>query len=79
MADLERKRFSAQHKLANDLSVVAGFLDVHAKADAKTHTGPKPADTVALWPWRKTIGLVLAAGLSGWGVILGAIYLLSRL
>ena len=75
MADLERKRLSAQHRLANDLSVVAGFLDVHAK----THTGKKTADTVALWPLRKTIGFVLAAGLSSWGVILGTIYLLSRL
>ena len=81
MADLERKRRSAQDKLAEALHVLASFLDAHAKAHPEAHAKTQTRQTTApaLWPWRKTVGFVLVAGLAGWSAILGLIYLLSRL
>jgi len=70
LADQEHTKTPVDDKFADELGVIISFLDLKAHADAK------PIDKPALWSWRKTILFVLATGLVGWSVVLGAIYLL---
>ena len=72
MADLEPKKISAEHKLAEELGVLVSFLDPHLKTRADAKSVGKPAR----WSWRKTILFVFVTGLIGWSAILGVFYLL---
>ena len=75
MADMEPKKISAEHKLADELGVLISFLDPHLKARDDTKNIVKPA----IWSWRKMVVFVLITGLIGWSVVLGIVYLLFRL
>ena len=75
MADMEPKKISAEHKLAEELGVIVSFLDPHLKA----HSDAKPVDKPAMWSWRRTISVVLITGIVGWSLVLGLVYLLFRL
>ena len=72
MADLEPIKISAEDKLAEQLGVLARFLDPNLKPRAEA----KPAAKTALWSWRKTIAFVFLTGLIGWSVVLAIFYLL---
>lgn len=72
MSDMEPKKISAEHKLADELGVIVRFLDPHLKA----RTDAKPIDKQGLWSWRKTVLFILITGLIGWSAILGIVYLL---
>jgi len=75
MADMEPKKISAEHKLAEELGGLVSFLNPHLKTRADVKSVDKPA----LWSWRKTIVFVLVTGLIGWSAVLGVAYLLFRL
>jgi len=75
MADLEPKKISAEHKLAEELGVIVRFLDPHLKA----RNDAEPLEKPAMWSWRKMIAVVLVTGVVGWSVILGVFYLLWTL
>jgi hypothetical protein len=72
MADMEPKKISAEHKLAEELGVIVRFLDPHLKA----RTEAKDIDKPAMWSWRKMVIFVLITGLIGWSLVLGIVYLL---
>lgn len=72
MADMEPKKITAEHKLAEELGVIVSFLDPHLKA----RTEAKNIDKPAMWSWRKMIAVVLVTGVIGWSAILGIFYLL---
>jgi len=72
MADLEPKKISAEHRLAEELGVLVSFLDPHLKA----RSDARPTDKQGLWSWRKTIVFVLVTGLIGWSAVVGVLYLL---
>jgi len=75
MADMEPKKISAEHKLAEEFGVIVSFLDPHLKA----RNDAKPVEKPAMWSWRKMIAVVLVTGVVGWSVILGIFYLLWAL
>jgi hypothetical protein len=72
MADLEPKKISAEHRLAEELGVLVSFLDPHLKA----RTDAERVDKQSLWSWRKTVAFVLVMGLIGWSAVVGVLYLL---
>ena len=73
MADMEPGKISAEQKLAEELGVIARFLDTELKPRAEA------AAKSAQWSWRKTIAFVFVTGLIGWSLVLGLAYLLFRL
>ena len=75
VADQKQRRLSVDDKFADDLDVLATFLDPHPAARSKT-TSP---DAQGLWSWRQTLAFVLVASLIGWSVVLGLVYLLDSL
>ena len=77
MADMEPGKISAEHKLSEELRVIAGFLDTELKPRAEA--AAQSAARSAQWSWRKTIAFVLVTGLTGWAAILGLAWVLLRL
>jgi hypothetical protein len=75
MADLERKRISAEDKFAKELGVLVTFLDPHLKA-RKAKSEAKSTDPLAPWSARKALFFFLFATSTLWLVVLGVIYLL---
>ena len=75
MADQEKRKLLVDDKLAEELHTVVSFLDPHLSTRSKA----KSPDKTALWSWRKTIAFVLITGVIGWSLVLGLLYLLSRL
>jgi len=72
MADLEPKKITAEHKLAEELGVLVSFLDPHLK----TRSDAKPIAKPAMWSLRKMFAVVLVTGVIGWSLVLGLVYLL---
>ena len=72
MADLERKKISAEDEFAEELGVVVTFLDPQLKARREV----KSADPFAPWSARKCLFFFLFAASTLWLAVLGVIYLL---
>jgi len=75
MADLDTRKSSAEDKFAQELGVLASFLDPNLKA----RTEDKLAGGGTLWSWRKTMFFIVMTGLIGWSAILGLGHLLIHL